>query len=236
MTNLTLRKEDIMKTITNLVSACTLTAGIFTTANATIIINEVDYDQAGTDTAEFIELFNPGPGTVDLGGYVLKLMSETSDNIYRNFDLAGHALQAGGFLVICGDASAVSNCDIDSAKDTNMIQNGPSDGIALFSGTTLIDSMTYEGIIPGITEGSGGAAADKNSGVMSISRLPNGQDTNNNAADFGQGCITPGSANISSSGNCSKIAAGQVPAPPVAWLLGSGLLCMLMHSKRMTRQ
>ena len=33
-------------------------------ARGQLVINEVDYDQPGTDSAEFIELLNTGPGTI----------------------------------------------------------------------------------------------------------------------------------------------------------------------------
>ena len=44
----------------------------FTTASAvapTLVINEIDYDQPGTDNAEFIELKNASPGLINLDNY-----------------------------------------------------------------------------------------------------------------------------------------------------------------------
>jgi len=203
----------------------------FSTANATILINEIDYDQASIDTAEFIELFNPGLEDINLDNYHLDLINGKSINAstYRSFDLTGYSLAAGGYLVICGNASMVMNCNFNSGKSSNMIQNGLSDGIALYNGSVLIDAVTYEGAIQGITEGSTGALADNASSTMSIGRLLGSQDTNNNASDFEHGCITPGSANIAGTGNCSI---STVPLPPIIWLFASGLITMVINSKK----
>ena len=43
-----------------------ITSGIAFTSNAAVIINEIDYDQPGTDTAEFIELFNSDTSEISL--------------------------------------------------------------------------------------------------------------------------------------------------------------------------
>jgi hypothetical protein len=39
------------------------------------VINEVDADQVGTDSAEFVELFDGGVGNTDLTGLVLVLVN-----------------------------------------------------------------------------------------------------------------------------------------------------------------
>jgi hypothetical protein len=80
------------------------------------------------------------------------------------------------------------------------------------------------------TEGSVLTVADSNSLTVSISRLPDGFDSNNNNLDFQSGCITPGTANISGSGDCSSPAV--VPLPPAVLLFGSGLVGLLGFAKR----
>jgi len=61
----------------------------------------------------------------------------------------------------------------------------------------VLDSMSYEGVMPGITEGTAGAPSDSNSILRSIVRLPDGADTNDNGADFTQSSTpTPGAANL----------------------------------------
>ena len=219
-----------MKKISRLINTSILAICSFSTANATVLINEIDYDQEGTDTAEFIELFNSGSSTANLDSYRLDLINGTSTTeppaVKHSFDLTGYSLTAGSYFVICGNASMVINCDIDTGISRNMIQNGSADGIALYNGSDLIDAVTYEGVITDITEGSQGTLADTGSGIFSIGRLLGSQDTNDNAADFERGCITPGSANISGTGDCSALAAatGAVSLPSIMWLFGSGLI------------
>ena len=42
-------------------------------AKPKLVLNEIDYDQVGADSGGFVELFNAGRGTVDLGGLALVL-------------------------------------------------------------------------------------------------------------------------------------------------------------------
>jgi len=223
-----------MKKTVNFLCISILAICTFSTANATILINEIDYDQISTDTAEFIELFNTGTERVNLDNYRLDLFNGTSSSIqiYNSFDLTGYSLAASSYFVICGSSSAVANCNFDTGKSSNMIQNGASDGIALYHDNTLIDGVTYEGVISGITEGSAGALADQNSDIMSIGRLLNSQDTNSNAADFEHGCITPGATNIAGSGDCSVVASSTVPLPSIMWLMASGLIGLVANTKK----
>jgi len=199
------------------------------------MINEIDYDQPVSDTAEFIELFNPDINPVALDGYTLELVNGTNASAYNTFDLSGLSIAASGYLVLCGDTLAVSNCDVDVAS-VNWIQNGGSagDAVALLFGGTLVDSVVYEGIgglLGSFAEGNSFTAADSNSITMSIARLPNGLDTNINASDFSSACITPGSANVSGTGNCS-VSVNPVPVPAAMWLFGSGLVGLIGISRR----
>jgi hypothetical protein len=58
-----------------------------------IVINEIHYNpDVKTEPAEFIELYNTGPGSVNLGGWFF------SDGI--NYTLPATNVAAGGFVVI----------------------------------------------------------------------------------------------------------------------------------------
>ena len=209
--------------------------GLTASAEAALIINEVDYDQPGSDTAEFIELYNNGPASIELNGYTLELVNGSNGNAYNSFDLEGNNIAAGGYLVLCDDTTSVVNCTIDVGNN-GWLQNGGSDGeaIALYNDSLLIDSLAYEynnsttlGIF---AEGGSGAGIDPSSEIGSLARLPNGMDTNFNDNDFGTGCITPGTANISGTGDCSSLSA--VPIPAAAWLFGSGLVGLIGIARR----
>ena len=161
-----------------------------------LVINEIDYDQPSTDTAEFIEILNNGVSPVDLARWSLVLVNGNGGAVYATFDLtASGALAAGDYLVVCANAATVANCDIDVSPDTNLIQNGAPDAVALLLDGVVMDTVSYEGdTVAPYTEGSGAGLEDSTDG--SISRCPNGVDTGQNNLDFEFVAIsTPGEEN-----------------------------------------
>ena len=218
----------------SLISAGALLLGTSVPIHAGVLINEIDYDQPGADTAEFIELYNPGNNGLTLDGYTLDLVNGTTGSRYHSFDLTGLSIAAKEYLVLCSNSQAVANCSIEAATGS-WIQNGGSSGdaAALFQGTTLLDSVVYEGTgsLSAYAEGGGFTEADSGSIPMSIARLPNGVDTNDNAGDFASACLTPGGANIGGNGDCS-VGINPVPVPAAVWLFGSGLLGLIGISRR----
>ena len=201
-----------------------LTASFAIGAKAAVVINEIDYDQPGTDSAEFIELFNSGSSAVSLDNYTVALINGTDSSSYRTIDLSGFNINASGFFVVCGDASLVANCNYSFTTTSGWFQNGSPDVIALYSNNSLVDSFSYEGILLPFTEGDASSISDSNTDITSISRIIDGVDSNNNALDFQLGCITPGTSNIAGSGDCSSQSVSAVPVPAAAWLFGSGLI------------
>ncbi len=111
------------------------------------VINEIDADQSGTDSAEFIEIYDGGVGNVSLDGLTVVLFNGSSDTVYDSILLDGFTTDADGFFVI-GSAS-VPNVDL-VAFTTNGLQNG-ADAVALYDGpapagpTTdnLLDAVVY---------------------------------------------------------------------------------------------
>jgi hypothetical protein len=221
--------------LANLLCAGTLCMSTATSAHAAIVINEIDYDQPGSDTAEFVELFNSSVNSVSLDGYTLDLINGSNGSSYNTFDLSGLTIPANGYLVLCDNTLAVANCDRDIAA-SGWIQNGGADGdaIALSFVSALVDTVTYENTgsyLGYYAEGNSFAGDDSNTITMSIARLPNGMDSDFNAADFGSACITPGSANIGGTGDCS-FSVSPVPVPAAVWLFGSGLVGLIGVSRR----
>ena len=97
---------------------------------------------------------------------------------------------------------------VNFPQATNNLQNGAPDGLALVDTVNmkLLDALSYEGSIdavniPGLgvvslVEGSPFATADSNSEEASLSRIPNGNDTNNAATDWAYTKnLTPGAPN-----------------------------------------
>ena len=52
-----------------------LTSCMTLSSHAAVVINEIDYDQPGTDTAEFIELFNSSSSIISLDNYSIDLIN-----------------------------------------------------------------------------------------------------------------------------------------------------------------
>ena len=157
-----------------------------------VVVNEVDYDQVGTDTGGFVELFNAGRGTADLGGLALVLVDGATGAEYQRVPLSG-ALLAEEFLTVAIDA-----------------QNGSPDGVALYDTVedVVLDALSYEGPIEWATIGGSvfnlvdgtvlpAAVADSNTVSGSLARLPNGADTGDDATDWAFTTFaTPGNPNV----------------------------------------
>ena len=185
---------------------------------SSVLINEVDSDNPGTDAAEFVELYDGGAGDTSLEGLVLVFYNGSNDLTYGAVDLDGLTTDAEGYAVICGDVDAafLPNCDLDSPVG---IQNGP-DAVALYQGdasvfpgsspiTTdgLVDALVYDtddaddAVLltllnsgqPQVNEGGAGEAA-----AHSNQRCPNGSGGARNTETYAQFAPTAGAENVCS--------------------------------------
>jgi large repetitive protein len=179
-----------------------------------LVINEVDYDNVGTDTAEFVEIYNGSAAAIDLTGFSLLLVNGANNAVYKTVDLGAAGTLAPGQYLVVGATSVVAATGalkIDLGALTDIIQNGSPDGVALVDtqANKLIDALSYEGaitaaVIPGVgtvslVEGTAlpASVADSNTAAGSLCRLPNGTDTNNAATDWKlSSAATPGAANV----------------------------------------
>ena len=180
---------------------------------ARLVINEVDYDQPGSDTAEFVEIFNAGPGTADLTDVSLELVNGNDSVSYESIDLTSLGTLAAGDYLVVGSASVISSLPPGTANISqldNFLQNGAPDGMALIhtASETLLDALSYEGGITmanvglsgpvNLVEGTLLTAEDGNSLVGSLSRVPNGVDTDDADSDWiFSPTPTPGETNLS---------------------------------------
>jgi hypothetical protein len=166
-----------------------------------LVINEIDYDQPGTDQGDFVELYNGGSSALDLSRYTLALVNGSNSTSYFAQRLSGF-LPAGGYFVV-GTPSVVASLPpgVGSLALTQSggIQNGAPDGVALVDTSTfqLVDALSYEGSITSVLLGElpspvslvegtplSIAVADSNVSPGSLARIPNGQDTNDAATDW----------------------------------------------------
>lgn len=130
-----------------------------------LVINEIDYDNNGTDNAEFIEIYNPTASAISLTGKRVVLVNgDTSGTpaLYSGgagiFDLGSLGmLDAGQYLVI-GSATLIATLPgtvktLAFAGAQDQVQNGPRDSAYLIDVgnagmsilPSIIDSVSYEG-------------------------------------------------------------------------------------------
>lgn len=161
------------------------------TAPASIVINEVMYDEPGGDTGAdiFTELY--GPAGTSLTGYTLVGVNGSNNSDYLTVNLTG-TIPSDGFVVIAGSAAAgsvLASRDITESVDW---QNGP-DAIQLRDAAgAVVDALQY-GTTSGFAAGEGTPATDVSNGT-SLTRDAAHSDTGDNATDFTASATpTPGS-------------------------------------------
>ena len=167
-----------------------------------VVINEVDYDNPGTDNAEWIELRNNGPIALDLAGFKVELVNGSGGGavVYKSITLPAHSLAPGAYYVI-GNNLATPNLNLLETPATDMIQNGGPDAVGLRdAANNLLDAVSYEGTAGApYFEGAGSPVADPgfvSAPNASVARFPDGTDTNNNLTDLVLSCsATPGAPN-----------------------------------------
>ena len=158
--------------------------------SAKLVINEVDYDQVGTDGNGFVEIANTGGAATDLADVDLVAVNGGDSTEYGRVRLTG-SLAVGGHLDVAIE-----------------LQNGAPDGIALLRGTTLLDALSYEGAITAATIGGQTynlvegtvlptPIEDSNTVAGSLMRNPDGKDTDDASSDWAfTTTITRGAPNV----------------------------------------
>lgn len=181
-----------------------------------VIINEVDADTPGTDTAEFIELYDGGVGNTSLNGLIVVLFNGSNDLSYLTVDLNGKTTDANGYFVM-GDTLVPG---VDMVLSNGFIQNG-QDAVALYaasaasypnnspvSTTNLQDALVYDNgqaDDPGLLVllNAGQPQVDEGGTTSSLGRCPNGSGGGRNTSTYYQGTPSPDAAS-----NCPP------PQPP----------------------
>ena len=184
--------------------------------NTSVRINEVDPDQPGTDTKEFVELY--GPANASLDGLVLVLFNgaASANSSYSMVDLAGYSLNGQGFFLVATqpllDSVGMTGAVLPVLAGQGDIQNG-ADGIALYAGNAsnwpsgtavtadnLIDAIVYgsndpdaTGLISVLVPGQA-QLNDSGNSTTSFSRFPDGGPALNHASFVVQ-APTPGLTN-----------------------------------------
>ena len=196
----------------------------FTTAAAPppgagkVMINEVDADTPGSDTAEFVELYDGGTGNTLLDGLVVVFfegMSGSGNQSYVAFDLDGYRTDANGYFVL-GNPGVPGVSLMFDPGEFGLLSNGP-DAVGLYIGnatdfpagttattTNLQDAIVYgtddpnaSGLLPLLNAGQTivNENATGNSQTESSQRCPSGMGGFRNTSPYYPGAPTPGSAN-----------------------------------------
>ncbi len=131
-----------------------LTLSISAMSFGQLVINEIDVDTPGSDTAEFLEL-KWSPNT-SLNGYIVVFFNGSNDLSYATFDLMGKTTDANGFFILANESLATGQDIVLQAGGSGFIQNG-ADAIGIYQTaaanfpdgtaptlTNLIDALVYD--------------------------------------------------------------------------------------------
>lgn len=169
-----------------------------------VVINEILYDTPGTDTNCFTELKGP-PGT-NLAGYWLVGVNGNPGSTQGPYDsvaLVG-TIPASGYFVIAQNAGVPNANQISPVVDWQnaaSASGGVGDNVLLKYNGQIVDAVGYgpfsdpNALWMGEPPDNRLASAPDPFDGSSISRVPDGFDSNNNAADFQITPITPGAPN-----------------------------------------
>jgi hypothetical protein len=165
-----------------------------------LVINEIDYDQPGTDTAEYVEIVNDSAETRSLDGLALVLVNGATASEYLRVELSGSLLPRQYLAVAAPGVAGVPDTS-RVARLSGLIQNGDPDAVVLWSTITheAIDALSYGGDIVGasidgiavdVIDGSPALVRDDGSVGRTLCRLPDRVDTHADASDWAA-CSTP---------------------------------------------
>lgn len=191
-------------------------AAICAVTQAQVVINEIQYDDTGTDDREFVELYNAGTSPVDISGWILMSWDlnpnlpagPPSDN-NPDYAIPGvigsmtTVLAPGAYYVLGSNlVPNVNQVIVNGAASTNLLEND-NETTALVVNGVVMDSVTYEGNkislgYPVIHIEGGpiwGNATNNDAALQSWARWFDGYDTNNNGHDFGLMPASPGTSN-----------------------------------------
>lgn len=151
---------------------------------ATLAVNELMTGVTGAASNEFVEIVNTGTAAADLSGWKLVYRSAagTSDVVVATI-ADGTALAAGGFFLFGGAAYAAGPAP-DQSFSTSIAATGGGVGLRDATGN-LVDSVGWGTATNAFVEGTVATAPPTTEAPgTSTGRVPDGDDTNDNAADF----------------------------------------------------
>ncbi len=168
-----------------------------------VFINEIHYDNVGSDSGEAIEI--AGPAGTDLGGWSIVLYNGNGGAVYNSKALSG----------VISDQSGNGFGTLSFSYPADGIQNGSPDAIALVHGGSVVQFLSYEGGFTAV----GGPADGMNSVNIGVSEtgVPLGLSLQlkGNGGQYEDFSWENASANSFGAINSQQSFAGQTP-PPVS--------------------
>ncbi|MBN2104639.1 lamin tail domain-containing protein [bacterium] len=177
-----------------------LSASLYAQQGIHPVISEIRYDERSGINEEFVELYNPTPDTIFLGGWALSYKSKTGTS-WRNKETFGpeHHILPCGFFLWGGDAVEPLPDVVETNQNSIGLSNSGGHIVLLNAEKDSIDRVAWEGgdspegnEDAGKTEDGGSlerkASAESTpesmAGVGEEAFSGNAQDTDNNGADF----------------------------------------------------
>jgi hypothetical protein len=175
--------------------------------SARLVVNEVYYDHPGADGGyEFIELVDDSNAAADIGGLTLEFHNGTGTGWVVLWRAAPGTAIAAGMPFLIGAALVEPPPDV--SVDLSL-QNGPDAIRIVASDGTVLDVVGYGGLDdPAHVETLG---APPVAAGMAIARVPDGNDSGNNAADFVAAAPSPGRYNVPRRDVALALAGGTPP-------------------------
>lgn len=191
-------------------------------AGPIVFINEIHYDNTGTDAGEAIEI--AGPAGTALTGWSLVLYNGAGGIVYHTDSLSGTIPnQANGFGVL--------KYLVDG------IQNGAPDGIALVNSTdVVVQFLSYEGSFTAV-EGPANGLTSTDIGVFESSTDPIGKSLQLTGVGSMYDQFTWASPMLETfdSPNTAQtfVSAAAVPEPSALALMAIGLTVLAISRRRL---
>ncbi|MFC5571494.1 endonuclease [Lysobacter yangpyeongensis] len=173
-------------------------------ASAEVFINEIHYDNNGSDTGERIEVV--ATNGESLSGYRLYLYNGATPSAATYYD--NDPVPAGS-TVTCGGSVRIATLSYAA----NGIQNGANDGIALVNGNgQVVQFLSYEGAITA----SNGPAAGRTSSNLPVSESESPSNTSLQLGGSGSGYanFTWRASATQTFGTCNNAQSFTAPNPP----------------------
>ncbi|MBM4360444.1 MAG: lamin tail domain-containing protein [Deltaproteobacteria bacterium] len=142
------------ETLTATLGASMATGMILVKPLSGLVVNEVDYNNAGLDLKEYVELYNGTGAPYDLAKHALVLVNGADSKEYKRYDLSSlGVLPAGAYVVLGSDAAlatvpgGVKTVSFGASKD--YVQNGAPDAVGILdvANGKLVDALSYEGSV-----------------------------------------------------------------------------------------